>query len=155
MPSACPMTSLREEHKAMELLLTLMKQEQQHLIAADIDSLTALTAQKTALVQQMAGLASARHGALAAAGFPAREEGMDAWLAASGDATAAPLWTRVLAQTREAKELNRVNGMLINKHMAHAQGALNAMRPAAQSGAIYGPSGQTTASPTSRRLVIG
>jgi hypothetical protein len=31
---------------------------------------------------------------------------------------------------REAKELNRVNGMLVNKQLAHNQGMLNALRRA-------------------------
>lgn len=156
MSSLCPIiTSLREEHSLTTLLLTLLQQEQQHLIAADIDKLIPLTAQKSALVGQMTDLAKRRHAALATAGFPAQEAGMDAWLAAHGDAAAAPLWADVLAQAREAKELNRINGMLINKQMAYTRGAMNALRPAAQNGNVYGPSGQTTFGRASRGLVLG
>ena len=39
--------------------------------------------------------------------------------------------------------------------MLHTQGALNAMRPTAQSGNFYGPSGQPTTNTASRRVVIG
>jgi flagella synthesis protein FlgN len=139
----------------MALLLDLMRQEQQFLVAADVERLNGVTENKNALVAQMTRLSAQRHEALAAAGFPAREEGMASWIAASGDASAQELWDSVLDLTRQAKELNRVNGMLINKHLVHSQGALNAMRPTAPSGNFYGPSGQTVNNPANRRYVIG
>ncbi len=139
---ATPIHSLREEHKVMAALLDILKQEQQHLVAADIESLPDLTAEKSALVAQMAALANARHSALGAAGFLAQEAGMEAWIAALNDDVATHLWQTLLADTHEAKELNRINGMLINKHMSHTQGALQALRPkAAAANNLYGPSG--------------
>ena len=142
MSAPTPLTQLREEHQLMASLLDVLKQEQQHLVAADIDQLTAATAQKSALVQQMAMLATQRHQALNRAGYPAQENGMPDWIAACGDTEAGPLWQALLEQTRTAKELNRINGMLINKHMSHTQGALQALRPkAAAANNLYGPSG--------------
>lgn len=155
MQSTSPMTSLPEEQQVMSLLLDLLKQEQSHLIAADIDSLIEVTAQKSVLVGKMAALASARHRALGAAGFAAQETGMQAWMDASGESTDARLWQQVLDLTRAAKELNRVNGMLINQRMAHAQGALNTLRPNAQGGDVYGPSGHASSPSANRRFVIG
>jgi flagella synthesis protein FlgN len=140
--SASPMNSLQEEHKVMAALLDILKQEQQHLVAADIEGLTGLTAEKSALVAQMASLANARHSALGAAGFLAQEAGMEAWIASLNDDIATQLWQNLLADTHEAKELNRINGTLINKHMTHTQGALQALRPkAAAAENLYGPSG--------------
>jgi flagellar biosynthesis protein FlgN len=156
MPAVNPMTILREEQRLMTSLLEVLKQEQQHLVAAHIDGLTALTPEKSALVGQMATLAQQRHGALGAAGFAPQEAGMADWVAACGDSAAAPLWQTLLEQTREAKELNRINGMLINKHMGHTQGALQALRPlAAASSSFYGPSGHATTSTTSRGFFAG
>lgn len=155
MATISPITSLREEHTAITLLLELLKQEQLQLVAADIDGLNQLTPHKAALLTQLSVLASQRHIALGACGFPSREEGMDAWLPTCDDASAAPLWTETLAMMREAKEMNRLNGMLINKHLVHTQGALNSLRPPAQSGNFYGANGQTTSNAASRRLVIG
>ncbi|WP_256079185.1 flagella synthesis protein FlgN [Massilia sp. YIM B04103] len=149
MNTVSPMASLHAEQNLISALLEILKLEQKHLVAADIDSLTALTPQKTALVNQMAVLASQRHSALGAAGYAAQESGMEAWLAASGDATAHSLWQQVLELTREAKEMNRLNGVLINKHLNHTQGALNALRPQTQS-QVYGPSGHATAGRSSR-----
>jgi|EP01034_Spumella_vulgaris_P003542 flagella synthesis protein FlgN len=148
------MSSLREEQRVITALLEVLKQEQQHLVAADIDGLTELTPRKSSLVNDMAVLASQRHNALGAAGYQAEEAGMDAWLAASGDPEAAPLWAQVLELTREAKELNRLNGTLISQHLSHTQGALQALRPQAQ-GNFYGPSGQPTSANPRRGFLAG
>lgn len=156
MQTVDPMQLLREEQRLMTTLLDVLKQEQQHLVAADIDGLTALTPEKSALVGQMASLARQRHDALGAAGFAPQEAGMTQWIAACGDGAAAQMWQTLLEQTREAKELNRINGMLINKHMSHTQGALQALRPrAAASSSFYGPSGHATTSTTSRGFFAG
>jgi flagella synthesis protein FlgN len=154
MQSVTPLSSLREEQRVITSLLEVLKQEQHFLVVADIEGLTALTPKKSALVNDMAVLASQRHSALGEAGYPAEEAGMEAWLAASGDADAVPLWQHLLEQTREAKELNRLNGTLINSHLGHTQGALQALRPPTQTN-FYGPSGQTTTSNPRRGFLAG
>jgi len=157
-----PITTLRDEQRLITSLVELMKQEQQLLVSADSDGLATITVQKSALVQQMAVLAGQRYRALGAAGFAAGEAGMEPWLAAgcsadNADGAADALWRALLAHTRAAKELNRVNGMLINKQMTHTQVALNAMRTPAGGldAGVYGPSGQTAAGGPSRRFVVG
>ena len=159
MLTSTPISRLGEEHEAITQLLLLLKQEQLHLIGADIEQLAGLTVQKSQLVQRMALLADARHKALAAAGFGAQfgthEAGMSKWIAVGADAAGAALWQHVLDLTREAKEYNRLNGMLINKHMVHTRDALNVLRPPALGGNIYGPSGLAASSPARGRCVIG
>ncbi|APA67227.1 MULTISPECIES: flagella synthesis protein FlgN [unclassified Janthinobacterium] len=155
MQSVTPFSSLRDEQELMTTLLALMKEEQLHLVAADIDAVAEITVRKTALIGQLSQLAAQRHQALAAAGFMAAEAGMEDWLVGAGIADAAPLWKALLETTREAKEQNRLNSLLVNKHMLHTQGALNALRPTAQSGNFYGPSGQPTTNTPNRRVVIG
>ncbi|WLI88008.1 flagellar protein FlgN [Massilia sp. R2A-15] len=152
-----PATTLRDEQQLIASLIDTMQQEQAFLIRADSEGLSGLTPHKAELVQQMAALAARRHQALAAAGFPPSESGMESWLAAHGDDAARSARRELLARTTDAKELNRVNGMLINKQMNHTQTAINAMRTpagAADSG-VYGPSGQAAASGPSRRFVVG
>jgi flagella synthesis protein FlgN len=152
-----PITTLRDEQQLITSLVELMQQEQQFLVSADSDGLAKVTEQKSVQVQQMAVLAGQRHQALGAAGFGASEAGMEAWLAASKDDAARTLWHDVLESTRAAKELNRVNGMLINKQMTHTQLMLNAMRtPAGGADAgVYGPRGQASVGGPSRRFVVG
>ena len=156
-----PLTTLRDEQRLITSLVELMQQEQQFLIGADSDALATITVQKSALVQQMTALAAQRHQALGGVGFAAGEAGMEPWLAAGGagdtENSAGVLWRDLLARTRAAKELNRVNGMLISKQMTHTQVVLNAMRtPAGGLDAdVYGPSGKTSAGGPSRRFVVG
>jgi flagella synthesis protein FlgN len=158
MPTVTPLNSLREESHIMSTLLDVLKQEQRLLVSADIDELPAVTTRKTALVTQMTLLSAQRHRALGKCGFPAAESGMDAWIAASGEAReeSAALWQALLDHTRQAKELNRINGMLINKQMGHTQGALQALRPpgSAQNN-FYGPGGMSTTLPRSRGFLAG
>jgi flagella synthesis protein FlgN len=152
-----PTTTLRDELQLINSLLELMKQEQQFLVSADSDGLAAITPRKSTLVQQMSVLASQRHRQLGAAGVAAGEAGMEAWLAVAGDDAARASWRELLERTGEAKEINRVNGMLINKQMTNTQVVLNAMRSpagAAETG-VYGRGGQTVAGGPSRRFVVG
>ena len=151
-------TTLRDEQRLINTLVDLMKQEQQFLVSADSDGLNTITPQKAALVQQAAALAAQRQQVLAAAGHPATEAGMDQWLASSKDDSARGAWLELLELTREAKEQNRINGMLINKQMANTQVILNAMRTptgGADSGGVYGPGGQPVGGGPSRRYVVG
>lgn len=153
-----PSATLPAEHERISALVDLMKQEQQLLVAADADGLGELIPRKAVLVQELAQLSRERHAALGRAGFPAAEAGMAPWLAAQGDEAARGEWARLLARTADAKELNRVNGMLINRQMAHNQTVLTALRTptaGAADSTLYGAKGQTFGSAPSRRFVLG
>ncbi len=156
MAIASPGATLREEQQLIGSMVELMKTEQQLLVSADADGLTTLTPAKLQLAQQAAELSRRRHKALGAAGFPAAEAGMEPWLAAGGNADTRRLWDELLDLARQAKELNRVNGMLVNKQMAHTTNMLNTLRgPAAGAAGVYGRSGQAVAAGPSRRYVVG
>ncbi len=156
MPTS-PITTIPQEQQHVSALLALMKQEQQLLVAADADGLAELTPRKNALLQALAALSAQRHAALLAAGCEGSEAGMEPWLAVGGSDEARAQWETLLTLAREAKEMNRVNGMLINKQLAHNQGVLNALRmPAgAEAGGVYGSSGQAVGGGPSKRYVIG
>jgi flagella synthesis protein FlgN len=154
--NASPGATLRDEQQLIGSIVDLMKAEQKLLISADADGLARMAPDKLRLAQRAAELSRLRHKALAAAGFPAAEAGMEPWLAANGDDALRSQWKHLLDLTRDAKELNRVNGMLINKQLAHTQGALNALRGASAGAAgTYGPGGQAATAGPSRRYVVG
>jgi flagella synthesis protein FlgN len=157
MASTSPLSTLHEEQQLMTSLLEVMKQEQGFLVSADTDGLNQVTPLKSSLITQMAALATQRHAALGAAGFAAQEAGMEAWLDSCNDGAAAALWQQLLAQTADAKEMNRVNGMLINRQLAHNQTIIQAMRTPTSGGdsSTYGPTGQATPGGPSRRYVVG
>ena len=154
---ATPFSTVHDERTHMASLVELMQQEQACLVSADTDALNELTPRKTQLIAELTRLSQQRHAALQAAGFAADDTGMAPWLAAHGDASAQEAWTALLDTTRAAKELNRVNGMLISKHLTHTQQLITAMRTptgAAETG-IYGPSGHTVGTAQTRRAIIG
>lgn len=152
-----PHQTIAAEHQHLDALMALMKQEQQSLISLDTDELSSLTTQKNALLASLMGLSQQRHAALRAVGCEGSEAGMAPWLEAGDRGEARQQWERMLNAAREAKELNRVNGMLISKQLAHNTGVLNALRTPtnAPAGAIYGASGQTMGLGASRRFVLG
>lgn len=154
-----PSTTLHDEQQLMSSMLTLLKHEQTSLVDAHADGVAQVTQQKSDVVAQLTELARQRHAALAGAAFDAGEAGMEPWLEAHGSASDRATWARLLEDTRSAKELNRVNGMLVARQLAHNQTVLNAMRtPAATSGGeagLYGPGGQTAGFGPSRRFVVG
>jgi flagella synthesis protein FlgN len=156
MQVAAPAESLDKECRMAQELVELLKREQAQLIRADIHSLPELTEAKAGLVGQMSSLAMHRHQRLAVAGFPSNESGMEEWVkspAAKGDARQS--WEQLLSLAESAKELNRVNGLLIGKHLVRTQGALNALNAGASGGNFYGPDGQSMSKPGSRGLAIG
>jgi flagella synthesis protein FlgN len=156
MAIASPGATLRDEQQVIGSIVELMKTEQQLLISADADGLSTITPNKLQLAQRASTLSRVRHKALAAAGFPASEAGMEPWLAVGGNDEQRAEWNRLLELTREAKEINRVNGMLVNRQLSQAQAALNELRgPAGNAAGVYGPGGQTVTAGPSRRFAVG
>lgn len=152
--ASTPSDSLGEEFSAGQALLQLLKTEQELLIQADVDGLARLTEDKAKTVARMSELALLRHRSLAAAGFDASEAGMQNWV--KGKAAAAEKsWNDLLELGRQAKEQNRVNGMLIAQHLARTQNALKILQGTPQGGNLYGPNGQSTSQSNRRTLVVG
>lgn len=157
-PDPNPMASLRAEHEVLASLVELMKAEQAHLVAADMDGLQAITEQKAQVVAKATEMAQQRHRQLAIAGFAPEEAGMQAWLASINSDSVVQAWQQLLDITRAAKELNRVNGILINKQMAYNQNAIDSLHAPAQAKSptnVYGKNGQTSTATSSRRIVAG
>lgn len=150
-----PASTLQDETQAARTLLELLKQEQAQLIAADINALTALTDEKTRAIARISELASRRYATLAAAGFEAQETGMQAWLEKSAQSKFRQVWDELLSLAQSAKEMNRINGLLINKHLANNQQALNILRGGQTGQSFYGPNGQSATNTRARGLAIG
>ena len=157
MNMATPFSTVDDERTHMGALVELMQQEQACLVGADTDALNALTPRKTELIAELTRLSQQRHASVQAVGFAANDSGMAPWLATHGDAAARTAWDALLDATRAAKELNRVNGMLISKHLTHTQHLIAAMRTPTGAGdtGIYGPTGHTLGVSQTRRAIIG
>ncbi|HOG02801.1 MAG TPA: flagellar protein FlgN, partial [Accumulibacter sp.] len=78
--------------------------------------------------------------------------GVTAWLADHPDESdAGTAWTLLLSLATQARELNRVNGGLIQLRMHHNAQALEVLLGGNGALALYGPDGQNAA-PSARRI---
>lgn len=135
---------MNEEAQAMQELVTLLTKEQGFLIDGSLDLLTDVTESKSRCLIRSSELAQRRYRALQAANHTADENGMRAWLAAHNDEAMTISWKALFEVTARASELNRVNGMLIGKHLSRNSMAMHALNSTHRSSGVYGPDGQTT-----------
>ncbi|NEX62672.1 flagella synthesis protein FlgN [Noviherbaspirillum galbum] len=150
-----PAANLEHETRAAEQLISLLEQEQELLVKSQVEELASLTMEKAKAIAAMSELANQRYQALAQAGFESNESGMKAWVARPDAGDASRAWQALLDIAARAKELNRLNGKLINQQMARNQQALTALTASQAAGTMYGPKGQATTGPSSRHLGIG
>lgn len=152
---ASPGAGLAQEIALAEQLVATLERESERLIAADSEGMTALLLEKTRLVNSMTEQALARHRALGVAGYPAGEEGMQAWTARlSPDSPSVKAWAGLLKLARLAKELNQTNGVLITRQMARNQFALHSLSSTVTDNRTYGPKGQPGAVQASRARAV-
>lgn len=134
---------LNQEIDAARKLVDILQEEQNHLLSANIDKLEPLIAKKAALVVVLSQYTRERHERLKQAGHDTTLAGMQAWL--ENEASSAQVvqnWQELVALSCSAKELNRLNGMLISSHMSRNQQALAILRGNSQPEAgNYGPDG--------------
>lgn len=151
-----PADTLCAEAEAATALLQILEREQTSLTSTDANLLEGVISEKSLLVARMSELAIQRHRALAAAGFPGNEAGMQSWINATPSASAAAsTWEKLLATIKAAKDRNRANGILIGQQMTRTQSALTILQGVNNTGSFYGPDGQAAPKASSRRLVVG
>ncbi len=133
------------EIAALQRFCTLLEREQQMLGKGEIDALLELVQEKNELAAALAAVAKQRVEALAAEGLAADRAGVAAWLAAQPSARRARTdWSLLLSLATQARELNRVNGELIQLRMQHNALALEALLGTTNSLGLYGSDGQSS-----------
>ncbi len=146
--------SIEQESSTVGRLIEILEQEQSCLIQADLEQVQTLLEEKSALLQNLNLLSQERYQWLSAAGFPANESGMSDWLKENREHALQTSWLTMQQALLKAKELNRINGMLINKHLTRNQQLLSTLRGQTEIDQFYGPSGQTTSNGRLRGAVI-
>lgn len=148
--------SISFKHDALLVgqLLELLSREQSSLVVVDVDSIEALMDEKALLLQTINSAAKYRYEALAAKGFLASELGMLEWLKQKADVAANATWADFQKTLSQAKEMNRLNGMLISKHFNRNQQLLNHLQGNASGVDSYGKNGQAKSQTLSRGVVI-
>ncbi len=144
-------TLLNQDAALLNNLVSVLLKEQSSLIEMDIDVIEGLLDEKAVLLQKITQATKTRHLALGQASFEANENGMTVWVNRNANAKDRATWQTFQNQLVQAKELNRVNGQMINQHFRRNQETLNQLqgRPANSTG-VYGPNGQTAGTHISR-----
>ncbi len=152
MPS--PLAGLPDEAAAMRALLAVLEREQACLSRGDADGCAMLLGEKAVQVAALSSLAAERHRRLATLGYDADERGMTAWLRASVAGSVAD-WEALMAVTRDAHELNRINGLLLAQLAARNRQVLDALGMRASGPGLYSAGGQADYATSRGARVIG
>ncbi len=142
--------SFEEDARLMSEFLQLLEREQKSLITNNVAEIELIVADKTTLLQHMNDAAKKRYALLAERHFEANENGMVAWVIDCADAKLKKRWDAFQQLLFKAKETNRLNGILINKHFNRNRQILQGLQGAVKSSETYGRNGQTKSSSSIR-----
>jgi flagellar biosynthesis protein FlgN len=129
---------LAAESGAVQRFIAVLNTEQRALKENFADSLEQLAREKSALATELNRLQARRE--RAAAGTPG---GIKAWIARSGGPAAVQSWRELTDLASQARQLNHVNGILIDTLLRNNRQALNLLQGAAQRASLYGADGRT------------
>ena len=153
-PAYIQAISFEQDAQLANELLATIRREQAALVKADIDAIEALLDEKSDVLQRMNVVVLNRYEALATNGFQPNEEGMAEWLKRQAKPTLNAAWINFKKTLIQAKELNRLNGLLINKHFTLNQQLLNHLHGNTGLNDVYGRNGQAKTQSTLRAALM-
>jgi flagellar biosynthesis/type III secretory pathway chaperone len=128
------------ESRELARLLELLEDEQRVLTQHEDELLLGLAAQKAHRIEALARLEQRRHGFLREHGYTPDGEGMLAWLSQHPQHEAAERgWHRIQALAQAAREVNDINGGLIDSQMQRFRSRLAFLGAAASNDPSFGP----------------
>lgn len=144
LPTAYPelLAALSEERVLVTSFVELLQQEQRLLMENGIDQLASLTDQKSALALRLNALAEMRQRQLEKLIPGADHIAVLNWFEANNKECVA-LWQEIRTLAEQARQLNHINGELIQMKLRHTQQSLTVLTRAVSQANLYGPTGQT------------
>jgi flagella synthesis protein FlgN len=146
-PNATPLPllqTLTAEADAVQCFVDVLQLEQSALKNGHTENLADFAEQKSQLGIALKQLSGQRNSLLAASGFSDDRSGIEAWCAKNpNEQRVKETWARVISLASEARELNRLNGDLIQIHMQYNSKALETLRGGNSALELYGPDGQS------------
>ena len=153
-PTSHSAITFEQDEKLVSSLLEVLTREQSSLVMADVDAIEAAMEEKSFLLQNISTTANNRYAILAKNGFEASEAGMIAWLKHQAQPALFESWAHFQKLISQAKEMNRLNGLLINKHFNRNQQLLNHLQGNSANGSVYGKNGQAKSQSSSRSSLV-
>jgi flagellar biosynthesis protein FlgN len=138
-----PVISFEKDALLVERLLKDLQAEQAALIVSNMDAMEKLVDSRLVLLQQLSLAAKLRYDALTAHGYQANEQGMTLWVQAQNQTGLKDAWLNFQRSLIQAKEMNRLNGILISKQFNRNQQVLDQLQGNNQKNEIYGKNGQS------------
>lgn len=138
---------LETECALLRAFLELLEAEQAALVAGDIERAAILAQEKSVRADELERLAEARRRYLDSRASPSA--GVHSPESPDNGIEAA--WHEVLSLAAQAREVNRVNGLLIARRLSHSQRALALLYGTAAHSDLYGPDGRALAAGTHSR----
>lgn len=137
---------LREEAALYTQLVVLLRDEQQALAQGAADDIIKLTTAKAECVAQIDSLEAQRQ-------QRTQQSGLAEQLSTSTpDTPLGQLWQHLTDLATQARDLNQLNGRMINMRLQRTQAALEVLRNDEQRPSVYGPDGQSLSSGKGRPL---
>jgi flagella synthesis protein FlgN len=131
----------------VEQFIRLLEQEKTFLSKGRTEALTDVVEKKEQLAAKLNELTQQRGRYLLDHGFDPDRKGMESWSARhSEQKETMAAWNRTLSLSAQAKELNRLNGQLIQLHMQYTGQALDILLRKESRLDLYGPDGRSTTS---------
>lgn len=144
--------ALSAERTALLGFIALLEHEQAALIENRSDALPELSEQKTTDATRLSQLADTRRELLKQAIPNQNAETVASWLGKHSPAELTS-WQDIVALTQRAKQLNQINGELIQMKLRRNQQALTVLGNAVNKAGVYGRNGQPDFSPGSGRTL--
>jgi len=142
--------ALSAERSALLGFIALLEREQAALMENRGDALPELSEQKTTNALKLSQLAESRRKLLPQNSPQQNTETTTSWLRAHSH-DGLPLWLDIVALSQRAKQLNQVNGELIQMKLRRNQQALTVLGNAVNKAGVYSRNGQPDFSPGSGR----
>ena len=134
--------TVASEVQQIQQFVDLLEEEQSSLKDGSTSALTSIAEQKESLAAQLNSFARRRNDLLLLLGHTADRAGMDAWVVKHPQA--ANGWSKTLALATKAREINRLNGKLIQMRMQHNSRALDILLRKENTLDLYGPDGKAS-----------
>jgi len=138
---------IQNESDAMAALIEVLRSEQAALTQAPslelMEEINALTQKKNQLIGTITQLGKLRKNEIVRLGFPLTDASAPQWLQ---DQAQTDCWDKLVNHTKKANELNRVNGLLISRHLLRNQTTLQVLYKNHQGSSmpsLYGSNGQS------------